>query len=123
MPQVNFAYKLSQYLLYFKGYNPNKYLIILTLYNSTIDSPLYLSINNYVTLLKEARLPYIIEKASLLTATKWSAYTPLDQQRIFEGNIIPRFSSNDDGEEQDLNLFNTNKETNLNLSNSNKESD
>ncbi|KAH8744409.1 hypothetical protein BGZ57DRAFT_862710 [Hyaloscypha finlandica] len=58
--------------------SPKEYLIILILHDSTIDSLSYLSINNYTTLLEEARLPRVIKKASLLTATERSAYTPPD---------------------------------------------
>jgi hypothetical protein len=47
---------------------------MLTLHDRTVDSPSYLSIDDYATLLEEARLPRVIEKASLLTAAERSAY-------------------------------------------------
>jgi hypothetical protein len=121
-PQVDFAYELSQHLLHFKGCSPEEHLAMLTLHDRTADSPSHLSIDDYATLLEEARLPRVIEKASLLTAAERSACAQPDWQRIFEGNVAPRFSD-DDEEVQDLDLSDENEETDLDSSNSDEERD
>jgi hypothetical protein len=122
MPQVDFAAELSQHLLRFKGCSPEEHLAMLTLHDSTADSPSHLSIDDYATLLDEARLPRVIEKAGLLTAAERSACAPPDWQRIFEGNIAPR-SSDDDDEEQDPDLSDENEETDLDSADGDEERD
>jgi hypothetical protein len=121
-PQVDFAYELSQYLLHFKGCSPEEHLAILTLHDRTADSPSHLSIDDYATLLEEARLPRVIEKASLLTAAERSACAQPDWQRIFEGNIAPRLGDDDD-EGQDLDQSDEDEETDLDSSSSDEERD
>ena len=109
-PQVDFVSKLSQHLLHFKGCSVEDHLHTLEQHDLAADSLLHIPLSGYAELMAEARLPPVLDKASLLTAAERRAYPQPDWQRIFEGALPPPGNGED---EPDLDLSSDDEETDL----------